>query len=255
MSPERIPKRTILFRSLALQLFLNYKTMQGAGYLFALRPALRDPDHLDKKAHAAGSFINGHPAFSSAALGALVTRLKTVSSADDVQEITNWKRELSTPLGAIGDSLIWERLKPVVLALVVSAVLVAGNLVADVWVYAAIGALVVYNGALWLFRDWAFGQGVWLGERLTELALHPSLAGLKRVLRYAGILSAATVLAASIGRVGDLGTLGGAQFAAGFAIMMGAALLRSSTLTAALLSVLAAMGIGYLFHTTITVLP
>jgi len=255
MSDERVPKRTILLRSLALQVFLNYKTMQGSGYLFALRPALREPEHHDEKSRAAGSFINGHPAFSSAALGALVTRLRRVETANDVQEIANWKRELSTPLGAIGDSLIWERFKPAVLTLVVAAVLLVKEDVAPVWRYSALTALVMYNCVLWLFRGWAFGQGLRLGERLTELAMHPALPRVKRALRLGGMFAASLVMAAAIGKSGTQGLPGHAQFAAGFLIMFGAAHLRSSTLTAALLAILASMGLGYLFHFNLSVLP
>lgn len=255
MSDEQIPKRTILLRSLALQLFLNYKTMQGSGYLFALRPVLRDVELREEKIRAAGSFINGHPAFSGAALGALVTRLRNITTADDVQVIANWKRELSTPLGAIGDSLIWERFKPALLALIVAAVFLAGNLVATVWMIAAIVAFLLYNGALWYFRCWSFGQGVLLGERLTELAMHPALPRLKRILRVMGVASSAFVLAAALGKSGEQGWLGRSQFVVGFFVMIGAAMLRSSTLTAALFSILAALSVSYFLQFTINVLP
>lgn len=255
MSERAVPKQRILLRSLAMQLFLNYKTMQGSGYLLSLRPDLRNAEQLDAKAHAAGSFINGHPVFSSAALGALAARLREPVAENDVQEIADWKRSVSTPLGAIGDSLIWERFKPAMLALVVAIMLIASNRVEQWWAWSVVAALVIYNTTLWLFREWAFAQGFRLRERLTELAMHPGLPLVKRGLRILGIGAAALAIAATIQSTGKNGALANLQFVSGFLIMFGAVFLRYSTLTVALLTVLASLGLSFLFQTNIPVLP
>jgi mannose/fructose/N-acetylgalactosamine-specific phosphotransferase system component IID len=242
------PKQSILFRSLALQLFLNYKTMQGPGYLMSLRPMLRDDPQLDQKAHAAASFVNGHPVFSSAALGAMSELLK--SRTDDVHaaSLKDWKRQISTPMGAIGDHLIWERFKPALLALLATLLLLAGQSAAHVWVIAVTVMFITYNLSLWLFREWMFARGAELKENLPELAAHPGLPKLKKFLRVIGIFAAAGVLAASSGNFAHGGTLANSQFIAGFAVMLLASKLRVSTLTAAFFAVLSMFGLYYIFQ-------
>ncbi len=243
------PKQTnILLRSLALQLFLNYKTMQGPGYLFALRPELRQ--HDEHKARAAGSLINGHPVFSSVALGALAARLREPVDEAKAKEIAEWKRGLSTPLGAIGDSLIWERFKPALLAIVVAVMIVFGDKADSVWGWCVAALLLIYNLTLWSFRNWGFRQGFRLGERVSELALHPALASARKYLRVIGVVAAAFTLAAAFARVLPLGNAAALQFGIGFLFMLGAVFLRYSTLTVAFLTVLSSFGLAYLFSTT-----
>ncbi|MBL0061459.1 MAG: PTS system mannose/fructose/sorbose family transporter subunit IID [bacterium] len=243
------PKKTnILLRSLALQLFLNYKTMQGPGYLFALKPDLTEPD--ENKVRAAASLINGHPVFSSIALGAIAARLRVPVDEAKAKEIAEWKRGLSTPLGAIGDSLIWERFKPALLAIVVATMIVAGQKADSVWGWCAFALLLIYNLTLWSFRSWGFSQGFKLGERVSELALHPALPVVRKALRVLGIVAAAFVLATAGANVLHLGQSAWLQFGIGFLFMLGAVFLRYSTLTVAFLTVLSSLGIAYLFSST-----
>lgn len=240
-----VPKQSILLRSLALQLFLNYRTMQGPGYLLALRPLLKQSPLSEPKIRAAGSYINGHPVFSSAGLGAIAGRL-TSDDALDLSDFAAWKREISTPMGAIGDGLIWERFKPGLLAVAAGFLLVAGPYAQDVWPWITLVILAVYNSTLWMFREWAFARGFELRERLTELAAHPGLIKLKKGLRIFGILAAAFALAGSLGVFVNGGPLGASQFGAGFLIMLAGARLRVSTLTAAFFTVLSTFGLYYL---------
>ncbi|MCB9366047.1 MAG: PTS system mannose/fructose/sorbose family transporter subunit IID [Calditrichaeota bacterium] len=239
-------KNNILFRSLALQLFLNYKTMQGPGYLFALRPELRDAD--EAKIRAAASFINGHPVFSSAALGALSGMLREESDDVRLESLKDWKRQLSTPLGAIGDSLIWERFKPMLLAGVAALLLVLGDQAQAWWLKLSLSMIVVYTGGLWWFRSWAFDRGVELKGQLTGLAAHAGLPRLRKALRVLGLLGAASVLAASASRFAGHELLASLQFAAGFLIMLAGAKLRVSTLTAAFFTILSVFSLYFLFH-------
>lgn len=241
-------KTTILLRSLALQLFLNYKTMQGPGYLFALKPELRERD--ENKVRAAGSLINGHPVFSSIALGAIAARLREPVDETRANEIAEWKRGLATPLGAIGDSLIWERFKPGLLALVVGTMLISGNKADSIWGWCAVALLLTYNLTLWWFRNWGFANGFRLGERVSELALHPALPILRRILRWLGIASAAFVVSATLSTVWTLGTTALMQFGLGVLFMLGAAFFRYSTLTVAFLTVLGSFTLFYITSST-----
>lgn len=245
----KAPRKTnILLRSLALQLFLNYKTMQGPGYLFALKPELEEAD--EHKVRAVASMINGHPVFSSVALGAIAARLREPVDEAKAKEIVEWKRGLSTPLGAIGDSLIWERFKPALLAIVVATMIVGGQKADSVWGWCAVALLLIYNLTLWSFRSWGFTNGFRLSERVSELALHPALPVVRKGLRVLGIVAAAYVLATAGANVLHLGSSARLQFGIGFLFMLGAVFLRYSTLTVAFLTVLSSLGIAYLFSST-----
>ena len=250
---EQTPRTSaILLRSLALQLFLNYKTMQGPGYLLSLKPELRQTNA--SKTRAAASFINGHPAFSSIALGALTKRLRAGVTDEDVIQIADWKRQISTPLGAIGDSFIWERWKPALLSLCVALLLLPGNFAETVWLWAVPIMLVLYNSSLWYFRVWGFGHGFRLGERVTELALHPALPRVRRGLRVIGIAAALLVIGSSFGRILPHGVPSGLQFGVGFLVMLVAAYSRMSTLTAGFVALLGSIAIT-LVSTSTSLLP
>lgn len=246
MSP-RIPRHRILLRSLALQLFLNFRSMQGAGYLLALCPLLRKKELKEGEARAVGSYINGHPVFSSLALGAIAGQL---AEGRDVgtEQFTEWKQQISSPLGAIGDSLIWERFKPGLLALLCAALLIAGQHALDLWLYGAVALVVVYNSALWMFREWGFARGLELKERLPELAAHPGLPLLKKALRVLGIVAATAVLAGALRVFAHGGALWTMEFTVGFLVILAAAFLRISTLAAAFISVLIVLGIRLIVH-------
>ncbi|MCB1059296.1 MAG: PTS system mannose/fructose/sorbose family transporter subunit IID [Calditrichaeota bacterium] len=247
------PKRTtILLRSLALQLFLNYKTMQGPGYLMSLRSELSD--HDPEKTRAAGSFINGHPVFSSIALGALAKRLRGSVDAAAAADISEWKRTLSTPLGSIGDSLIWERFKPALLALAAGILLLGSNIAEGLWGWLVLLMMLTYNLALWNFRNWGFERGFELGETVSELALHPALPKVRKFLRVLGIVAASLVIAGTIKSSLGPSPTTWMQFCAGFLLMLGASKLRLNTLTVAFFAILFSFGI-YFLNTQTHLLP
>lgn len=252
MTPSPPRRTNILIRSLALQLFLNYKTMQGAGYLFSLKSELAGQN--PEKIKAAASFINGHPVFSSIALGALTRQFRNPVDQNRADAISDWKRAMSTPLGSIGDSLIWERFKPALLAFAVSLLLLTSGQAEHVWGWAVVGMLLVYNGGLWLFRNWGFARGFELGERASELALHPALLKARRELKYMGIFCAGILFASAITLAMDGGVAARWQFIAGFMTMLGAAFVRASTLTVAFIAILSSFGIYYFLSQT-TLLP
>lgn len=243
MSQQNPGRTKILLRSLGLQLFLNYKTMQGPGYLLALRGEGRKLD--EQATRTAASFINGHPAFSGIALGALSKRLREPVDDQKAKELMEWKRGLSTPLGAIGDSLIWERYKPGSLAVLVLLMLIPTNNWMTNWVWGAASVLAIYNLSLWWFRNWGFSHGFALGERVSELALHPALPAVQKFMRGFGIAAAGAVIGATLSRItGDSG-VSLLQYIAGFIVMVGAVYMRFSTLTVAFVTVLCSFAIYY----------
>lgn len=162
----------IALRSLVIQASWNYQTLLGAGFAFALLPALRrayarDPEGLAVAVGRHAGFFNGHPYFTSIALGA-VARLETDGS--DPEVIGRLKTALMSPLGTLGDGLIWARWRPLCAFLAVAA------FAAGLPWWAAIALFLgLYNTAHFPLRLWgvAFGwrQGLHVGPALARSPL------------------------------------------------------------------------------------
>lgn len=146
----------IALRSLALQASWNYKTLIGAGFAFALLPALRrayarDADALAAAVGRHADFFNAHPYLASVALGA-VARLEADGSDPDV--VRRLKTGLMSPLGTLGDALVWARWRPL------CAFLAIGGFAAGLPWWAALALFLgLYNAAHLPLRVWGVGLG------------------------------------------------------------------------------------------------
>ncbi|MCC6477167.1 PTS system mannose/fructose/sorbose family transporter subunit IID [bacterium] len=245
---SRIVKCRILCRSCALQLFLNYKTMQGAGYANALLPLLKKSSSRESDTAKAASFINGHPVFSSIALGAIAKRLHDEPQLSH-DEMAEWKRELSTPLGAIGDTLIWEKFKPLLVVIAATLLLSMRNATATTWMVVLLSIWGLYNLSLHFFRSWGFDRGSELGSRVMELALHPGLTAARRALRALALVAAAGLVSVSIVSM-DFAVSNLIAFGAGFLIIIVSRKLRLGAFTAIFLALAAGLLLHYLALTT-----
>ena len=159
----------IALRSLTIQASWNYQTLLGAGFAFALLPALRrayarDPEELAVAVGRHADFFNAHPYFTSIALGA-VARLE--ADGADPEVIRRLKTALMSPLGTLGDALVWARWRPLCAFLSIAAF--AAGLP---WWIAITLFLGLYNAAHFPLRLWgvAFGwhQGLDVGHALTR---------------------------------------------------------------------------------------
>ncbi len=118
---NRIRKRDlikILFRTFYIQGTWNYERMLGLGLCFCMIPVARricqDETELRNFLYRHLDFFNAHPYMASYALGAL-TRLEEQAifqKWDDKRPITIFKERICGPLGAIGDALFWQFVKP-----------------------------------------------------------------------------------------------------------------------------------------------
>jgi PTS system mannose-specific IID component len=157
-------KLRLLWRSLFVQVFWNYRTLQGEGFLFALLPFLRryEPDS-EKRRHLmklSSGFMNTHPCLAPMAMGAILRRMADGGKFDE-QQWHGWREGLCGPLGTLGDRLIWDGWKPFVFIVAANSLLLFGSSRAILPISLAI--LLVYNGPLWGFRLWGFDEGWRLG--------------------------------------------------------------------------------------------
>ncbi len=156
-----------LLRSLVVQGSWNYSTMQGAGLGFALLPFLKrlhrgDSDGLSESLHEHTGFFNAHPYLSTVAIAALA---RMESEGAEVEQIERFKRAIVSPLGSLGDQLVWARWRPLCSLLAISIFLVGAP-----W-WAAVGLfLVTYNAVHVGLRVWGLRIG-WREGRKVGRAL------------------------------------------------------------------------------------
>jgi len=203
----------IVWRSLFLQVPLNYRTMQGSGYLFAIWPWLKKGDKRISRVRAASGYMNAHPVTATLAIGALLKRLQTDDAERDPMSFSLWKNMLCGPLGMTGDSLIWDRWKPLVFSLGV-LVLVCSPTIATWWIVAP-GVLLIYNIPLFITRFWGIRAGYLRGERVLDTLNLPAVAALPRKLGFIGSLIAGALCGLSLFRADD-NPLHGVQFLIAF---------------------------------------
>ncbi len=146
----------LLLRSLVVQGSWNYRTMQGAGLGFALVPALKRLYRGDAKALAAAlrvhtGFFNAHPYLSTVAISALA---RMVDEGAEVEQIQRFKRAIVSPLGSLGDRLVWARWRPLCSLLAILIFLFGAA-----WWVALVVFLASYNAVHFGLRAWGLRLG------------------------------------------------------------------------------------------------
>jgi PTS system mannose-specific IID component len=121
----------VFLRSLSLQAAWNFQGMQSLGFAYAIQPALArlygEGDAYRRALSRHLEFFNCHPFLAAAVLGGAV-RLEAEGGEGAAEEVRRLKNGLMGPYGALGDSLYWGALKPLLM----------------------VGALhLAYRGALW----------------------------------------------------------------------------------------------------------
>ncbi len=139
----------IFLHSLFIQTVWNYKSMVSVGFTFSLWAKCK---HVitDKKERIAFlkrhlSFFNTHPYMASYAIGA-ITRLEEEhkkTGNPDLNSINKLKNALIGPLGAIGDQVFWQSLKPGVVLFGILGLLLTEQLQSRLFILVLI--LFIYN--------------------------------------------------------------------------------------------------------------
>jgi mannose/fructose/N-acetylgalactosamine-specific phosphotransferase system component IID len=198
-------------RLLLLQVLLNYRSMQGEGYLYALWPWLRRSESRAVRVQTAAGFLNAHPVMASLALGALRRRIE-----DGDTELVSWKDSLCGPLGMVGDALIWDLWKPLIFALGALVLLLAPSPAA--WVILAAACVLVYNAPLAWARHWGVREGYRLGAGVLSALNHPLFSALPKYLGRAGAVAAGLLVGISLMAGSRMQLVPAAQFIVGFGL-------------------------------------
>lgn len=167
----RRERRRIAWRSTCLQAVWNYETLQAIGFAWALLPGLERlyPDR-DRRAARLTAYlepINANPYLATIGLGVALRLEQEVArgSAGAAQRLRRLLRTIRSPLGALGDDLVWSAWRPALGALAAAVAMATGSTVG------AAGFLIAYNVVVQSIR--------WRGVR----AGYASGAGIARVLQ------------------------------------------------------------------------
>lgn len=183
--PRSVVRRTFL-RSFTIQGSWNYRTLQGAGFAYALLPVLRwlyrnDPERLQEAVRRHTGLFNAHPYLAGVALGA-VARMEL--DGEDPALIERFKNALRGSLGTLGDRIVWAGWRPACVLLGMSVLLTTTSATAAVLVF-----LVVYNLGHIALRWWGLQIGVEYGLQVGERLRRAPLANW-----HDGIVGGAAVL-------------------------------------------------------------
>lgn len=177
------PLAATWLRTLLVQASWNYDRMVAIGAAWAIQPLLRrlPPDRYRAAMRRSTQFFNAHPYLVGMAMAAVAKAERDGVPEDTINRL---RHALVSPLGSVGDRLIWAGLMPgaVGIGLVVGAVAspVAG----------AIVFVVLYNAAHLATRTWALREG-WRNGTAVARAL--TARGIQRGMRVAGPIGALAV--------------------------------------------------------------
>jgi len=139
----------IFLHSLFIQTVWNYKSMVSVGFTFSLwarcKHALTDKNEKIAFLKRHLSFFNTHPYMASYAIGA-ITRLEEdhkKTGNPDLNSINKLKNALIGPLGAIGDQVFWQSMKPGVSLLALLGLMLTDHIQSRLFILVLI--LLIYN--------------------------------------------------------------------------------------------------------------
>lgn len=169
-------------RSFFIQGSWNYRSLLGAGFAFALLPALRalyrdEPAQFDRALERHLQLFNSHPYLAPMALGA-VARLE--AEGEDAAVVERFKAAVRGSLGTLGDRLVWAGWRPACLLFAMTMILAGGR-----WWLGIAGFLLLYNAGHLALRVWAYRLGLREGRHVGERLRR------SRIVRAQGGLAAA----------------------------------------------------------------
>lgn len=146
----------LLVRSLFVQGSINERTLIGPGFSWALLPPSRSAGREGTEAEAVvpgpEESFNSHPYLTPLALGATA---RARAEGTPSTELSSFLTALRSPLGSLGDRLIWSTWRPLCLLGALLGV-VLGAPPAPV----VAGVLLVYNGLHIFLRVWGLRVGL-----------------------------------------------------------------------------------------------
>ena len=174
---------SLFLRSFVTQASWNYRTLIGTGITWALLPVssrLGGEMEQEKLGLPSDEPFNSHPYLTPLALGALA---RSAEDGLDPDEVRSFRDALRSPLGSLGDKLIWGAWRPFCL--------LGGMLAATLGVRPtlAVGVtLVTYNVLHIVLRAWGLTVGLRLGVEVGAALKRARLAERSERVEAAGVL-------------------------------------------------------------------
>jgi PTS system mannose-specific IID component len=196
--PFRV-KLAMFVRMLAVQGSWNYETLNGTGIGFAMEPALRylpggvgGPNYRAALARES-RYFNAHPYLTGIAIGAL-TRAEL--EGVDPARIERFRSALASPLGSVGDRLVWASWLPFCSVVGLSVFGAGGSALAVVGTF-----LLLYNAGHLLLRAWGLRIGLARGLNVASALGNPVFRQGPQYVGSAAALVAGIALPLALQRV------------------------------------------------------
>lgn len=190
----RRERRRIAWRSTCLQAVWNYESLQAIGFAWALLPGLERlyPDR-GRRAERLASYLapfNANPYLATIGIGVALRLEQEVArgSAGAAQRLSRLLKTIRSPLGALGDDLIWGAWRPALGALAAAVALATGSTVA------AAAFLVAYNVVAQGIRWRGLRAGYASGAGIARVLQDPFWTRATAVFRWAGAWVAGTLI-------------------------------------------------------------
>jgi mannose/fructose/N-acetylgalactosamine-specific phosphotransferase system component IID len=170
------PLAKVWLRTLFVQASFSFDRMIGVGSAWAIQPLLKDlpEEHYRAAMRRATQFFNAHPYFAGMAIGAVARAEHQDLPPGTVDRL---RHALISPLGSVGDKLIWAGLMPTAVGIGLTVGALASPVVG------ALTFLIVYNAGHFTLRTWALREG-W--RKGMEVSRALTARGIQRGLRLAG---------------------------------------------------------------------
>lgn len=227
-SPLVVPARVkvaMFVRLLAVQGSWNYETLLGTGIGFVMEPALsclpggRDGARYRDALARESRYFNAHPYLTGMAVGAL-TRAEL--EGVDPARIERFRSALASPLGSVGDRLVWASWLPFCSVVALCIYGFGGSALAVVGTF-----LLLYNAGHFLLRAWGLRMGLSRGLNVASALANPVLRQGPQYIGSATALLAGMALPLALQRVVGPGkALAGGIIVAAFAGILLLARLR-----------------------------
>jgi mannose PTS system EIID component len=196
--PFRV-KLAMFVRMLAVQGSWNYETLLGTGIGFVMEPGLRYlPGGVDGPQYRAAlaresRYFNAHPYLTGIAVGAL-TRAEL--EGVDPARIERFRSALASPLGSVGDRLVWASWLPFCSVVALGVFGAGGSALAVVGTF-----LLLYNAGHLSLRAWGLHIGLSRGLNVASSLGNPVLRQGPQYIGNAAALVAGIALPVALERV------------------------------------------------------
>jgi mannose/fructose/N-acetylgalactosamine-specific phosphotransferase system component IID len=171
--------------------------MIGGGFAFAILPVLRklnkgNPNRLTEALQRHSEHFNAHPYLSNLALGA-TCRMEVENRTPE--EIRRFKAAVRSPLGSMGDALVWVGWRPT--TVLASLILALAGAPPGITVFFF---LIVYNLGHLALRAWGFRAGLEQGSQVGDSLRDAALSKKADRLSAAGVFLLGGVVGLALGR-------------------------------------------------------